>query len=65
VLGALRSCPWPGRSMFARVSILDRSEVPSRRLITPEDAFLGATDPRAGRRKGDQAAISHILILQR
>src|SRR5215471_13563296 len=23
----------------------------SRRLLTPEDAFLGATDPRAGRRE--------------
>src|SRR5262249_23465738 len=30
----------------------------SRRLLTPEVAFLGATDPRAGRRAGDQAAIS-------
>ena len=65
---ALRSMPVAGALfVFARVDILDRSEVPSRRLITPEDAFLGATNPRAGRRKGDQAAISlggagHLIV---
>jgi hypothetical protein len=49
----------------ARVSILDRKTAAP--LDKPEDAFLGATDPRAGRRKGDQAAISlgragHLIV---
>jgi hypothetical protein len=58
--------PVAGALFDAQVDILDRSQkCHSRRLLTPEDAFLGATDPRAGRREGRSSGDLSELVLQR
>ena len=58
--------PVAGALFDAQVDILDRSQkCHSRRLLTPADAFLGATDPRAGRRDRRSSGDLSELVLQR